>query len=201
MSILIDTKPHFQRLFRPLTRGLARAGVTANQVTVSSMALSLAAGATVLLRPDAQWPLLLIPAVLLVRLVFNHVDGMLAREHGMKSPLGGMLNELADVIADTALYLPLAVIPGVAAWLVVLAVLLAVISEMTGVVALQIGAERRNDGPMSKKPRGLVFGTVATLLALGAAPGLWLDGVLILLALALALTITNRVRYAVEQAT
>ena len=33
-----------------------------------------------------------------------------AREHGQKSALGGYLNELADVIADAALYVPFAAI-------------------------------------------------------------------------------------------
>ncbi|MEZ6048408.1 MAG: hypothetical protein R3C11_23120 [Planctomycetaceae bacterium] len=35
---------------------------------------------------------------------------MLAREHNMKSNLGLVLNELGDVIADSALYLPFALI-------------------------------------------------------------------------------------------
>ena len=37
---------------------------------------------------------------------------MLAHEHGMESALGGILNELGDVVSDAALYLPFALIPG-----------------------------------------------------------------------------------------
>ena len=37
---------------------------------------------------------------------------LLAREHGQKSPLGGILNELSDVISDAALYLPFGLIAG-----------------------------------------------------------------------------------------
>ena len=33
----------------------------------------------------------------------------------MKSALGGILNELGDIVSDAALYLPFALIPGVSA--------------------------------------------------------------------------------------
>ena len=110
MPSVYDLKPAFQRLLRPLCGALARAGVTANQVTVAAALLSLAAGALVAWRPAARWPLLLIPGVLLVRMALNAIDGMLAREHGQKSALGGILNELGDVVSDAALYLPLALV-------------------------------------------------------------------------------------------
>jgi len=145
--------------------------------------------------PD-RWPLLVLPAALFVRLALNALDGMLAREHGMKSPLGAILNELGDVASDAVLYLPLALVPGVAAGLVVAAVLLAVIAEMAGVVAVQIGAERRYDGPMGKSDRALAFGAVALALGLGIAPGIWLDVVLGVIVLLLCLTIWNRARRA-----
>lgn len=197
--IVFNTYPFFQKHLRPATRVLARAGVTANQITITTAVVSLAAGTTVLLWPGARWPLLLVPCALLVRLACNHIDGMLAREHGMQTPAGAILNELADVVADAALYLPLAAVPAVSAWLVVPVVLLAVISEMTGVVATQIGAERRNDGPMAKKPRGVVFGTIALALGLGATPGAWLDVVLGAMLVLLIFTVGNRAHKALEQ--
>lgn len=52
----------------------------------------------------------------------NAIDGMLAREFGQQSRLGAYLNELSDVIADAALYLSLASVPGASAgWLWALA--------------------------------------------------------------------------------
>ncbi|MFQ5958782.1 MAG: CDP-alcohol phosphatidyltransferase family protein [Alphaproteobacteria bacterium] len=196
---MIDSKLYFQRCFRPATRALARAGVTANQVTLTSLTLSLAAGAVVAWSPEARWLLLLIPCVLLLRLTCNHIDGMLAREHGMATHWGAVLNEVADTLCDAALYLPLAAVPGVSPWLVVPAVTLGILVEMAGVTALTVGAGRRNDGPMAKKPRGVVFGAVALALGLGAAPGLWLDGVLTAMLPLLALTIARRMSQAVKQ--
>ena len=194
MPSIYDLKPRFQALLRPATRALAAAGVSANQVTVAAAVLSLAAGGAIAARPDARWPLLLIPVVLFLRMALNAIDGLLAREHDMRSRLGALLNELGDVISDSALYLPLALVPGVAAGLVVPAVVLGVIAEMTGVVAVQIGAERRYDGPMGKSDRAFAFGTATLLLGLGVPPGLWLDLLLVLILVLLLLTIVNRGR-------
>lgn len=199
MASIYDLKPRFQALLRPLTRWLAGAGVTANQVTVFAALLSAAAGLVLCLRPAAGWPLLLIPGVLFARMALNAIDGMLAREHGQKSRLGAVLNELGDVIADAALYLPLAAVPGVSPPLVVAIVLLAVIAEMAGVVGVQIGASRRYDGPMGKSDRAFAFGLLALLLGLGVAPGRWTTAFLAIVALLAALTIINRSRRALAE--
>ncbi len=181
---------------RPATNWLAAHGVTANQVTIAAAAMSLAVGAIVATYPKLRGLLFLLPIVLLVRMALNAIDGMLAREHGMKSRLGAVLNELGDVIADAALYLPLALVPGVRGWLVVVAVVLGIISEMAGVVAVQIGAERRYDGPLGKSDRAVVFSAIALLLGSGLRPGSWLDAVLAVMAVLAVVTIINRSRRA-----
>jgi CDP-diacylglycerol--glycerol-3-phosphate 3-phosphatidyltransferase len=196
----IDTKPIFQKFLRPATRRLAAAGITPNQVTVTTILLSLAGGGVVLALPGKTWPVLLIPAVLSLRVAFNHIDGMLACEHDMKTSLGAILNELADVMSDAALYLPLALVPGVAAVLLVPAVVLGILAEMIGVVATLIGADRREDGPMSKKPRGLVIGGSALAIGLGVPPGPWLHSLLLVMLPLQIVTIFNRLNRAVEQA-
>jgi CDP-diacylglycerol--glycerol-3-phosphate 3-phosphatidyltransferase len=196
MASIYDIKPAFQNLLRPLTRALFAAGVTANQVTVAAALLSVAVGACIAIFPTARWPLLLLPTFLFVRMALNAIDGMLAREHGQKSRLGAVLNEVGDVIADTALYLPLALVPGFSAPLVVIAVTLAIITELTGLVALQIGATRRYDGPMGKSDRAFVFGLFALLAGLRIPLAPWLIPALALILVLLAFTIINRARRA-----
>lgn len=196
MASIYDIKPAFQNLLRPVTRALAEADITANQVTLAAAVLSGAVGACIALHPMARWPLLVLPGFLFVRMALNAIDGMLAREHGQKSRLGAVLNEIGDVVADSALYLPLGLVPGFSAWLIMLITLLAVISEMTGVVAIQIGAARRYDGPMGKSDRAFVFGLLALLLGLGVPAGRWLDYVQVGLLVLLVLTILNRARRA-----
>jgi CDP-diacylglycerol--glycerol-3-phosphate 3-phosphatidyltransferase len=127
-------------------------------------------------------------------MALNAIDGMLAREHGHKSALGGMLNELTDVVSDAALYLPFALVPGFDATLVVVIVFLALLTEMTGVVSVQIGASRRYDGPFGKSDRAFAFGALGLAIGLGASAGPWVTAVLVVMAALLAATVVNRAR-------
>jgi CDP-diacylglycerol--glycerol-3-phosphate 3-phosphatidyltransferase len=90
-------------------------------------------------------------------------------------------------------------VPGFSHWLVVVITILAIVSEMTGVVAVQIGAARRYDGPMGKSDRAFAFGLLALLLGLGVPADPWLDYVLILIGALLVLTIVRRARRALAE--
>ena len=198
MPSIYQLKPAFQNLLRPVTATLARSGITANQVTFVAMLLSFVVGFCLWKFHADRWPLWLLPIFLFMRMALNAIDGMLAREHGQKSALGAMLNELSDVLSDVALYVPFAVLPGVSPMLVVWVVLLAVISEMSGVAALQIGASRRYDGPMGKSDRAFIFGALSLALWLGWM-GEWVNWLLVGMLLLLALTTLNRARKALQE--
>jgi CDP-diacylglycerol--glycerol-3-phosphate 3-phosphatidyltransferase len=197
MASIYDLKPRFQALLRPLVGALARADVTANQVTIFATTLSLMVGVALQLDPESGPLLLLVPGVLFVRMALNAIDGMLAREHGQKSRLGAVLNEVGDVVSDAALYLPFALVRGVNPALVVIVVVLGIIGEMTGVVAVQIEAARRYDGPMGKSDRAFVFGLLGLLLGLGIEAGRWSTALLLAVAVLGVVTILNRARHAI----
>ncbi len=199
MPSIYQLKPAFQKLLRPLCAQLAQKGVTANQVTISAVILSLLMGFAMAWQPQNRFILFLLPFTLLIRMALNAIDGLLAREHQMQTPLGAILNELGDVIADAALYLPLALLPNVSPTLVVIVVLLAIISEMTGVIAIQIGATRRYDGPMGKSDRAFILGTLALLLAFGIPIGIWFNITLVIVLGLLMITIINRAHHALQQ--
>jgi CDP-diacylglycerol--glycerol-3-phosphate 3-phosphatidyltransferase len=201
MPTIYQLKPAFQNLLRPLTRALARAGITPNQITVAAFVLSCATGAVIAWRSDRVSLLLLLPGALFVRMGLNAIDGMLAREHNMKSRLGTILNELGDVLSDAALYLPLALVPGLDKELVVGLVVLGISAEMTGVIATQIGAPRIYAGPMGKSDRAFLLGLVALLLGGGVPPGLWCTLLLAIAVFLSAVTILNRARLALAAAT
>jgi CDP-diacylglycerol--glycerol-3-phosphate 3-phosphatidyltransferase len=187
-------KPKFQALLRPLAAALARAGVTANQVTVAACIVSVLVGVFVALRVPERWPFLLIPAWMFVRMACNAIDGMLAREFGQQSRLGAYLNELTDVLSDAVLFLPFALLPPFAPLWTGIVIVLAVISEYAGVLGPMVGAGRRYDGPMGKSDRAFVFGLLGLLAGLGVGLGHYLAWVLWAVAAAVALTIANRVR-------
>ena len=199
MPSVYDLKPRFQSLLRPATRLLAASGVTANQITVLAFLLSCAVGGWMLLMPESRWPLLAVAPCLLLRMALNAIDGMLAREHDMKSDLGMILNEVGDVLADAALYLPFGLVAGVNPILVVVVVMLSIVSELTGIVAIQVCGERRYDGPMGKSDRALLFGILGVLLGLNVTAGKWIDILLGLAVFLLVVTIINRARRALTR--
>jgi CDP-diacylglycerol--glycerol-3-phosphate 3-phosphatidyltransferase len=192
-------KPWFQRLLRPLVVSLARLGVRANQVTVFACALSVGGG-VYLLTSQASNRFFLLPAILLIRMALNAMDGMLAREFGQQTRLGAYLNELADVFSDIFLYLPFAHVPGCSPFWIWNVVVLSVITEMAGTIAAMTGASRRYDGPMGKSDRALVFGAMGLWVGLaGGLPVQLASSFPKVLVGLLFLTIVNRVRMGLRE--
>jgi len=198
MASIYDIKPKFQALLRPITQKLASVGVTANQVTLAAMIMSIGHGLLIAFAPWQRLWLLLLPVTLFVRMALNAIDGMLAREHDQKSRLGAVLNELSDVISDAALYLPFALVAPVSPIAAVIAVVLAGLTEMTGVVAQTIGNTRRYDGPMGKSDRAFAYGLLAFLLGIGLGGAMWTHLYQWAIVALLAVTIWNRARKALQ---
>ncbi len=188
-------KPNFQAWLRPLARTLAGLGVTANQVTLAACAVSIGFGLLLTAHPQARTLLLLLPVLLFLRMALNAMDGMLAREFGQKSEIGTYLNELGDVVSDVFLYLPFALVPEYDSRWMVAVIVLAVISEMAGTVAVMTGASRRYDGPIGKSDRAFVFGVLALWRGLGWSIAPWAAYLFPrLMAVLLVTTVINRVR-------
>lgn len=186
-------KSSFQNLLRPLVVRLAGIGLTANQVTVVAAIVSVAIGALLVLRPETAL-FALVPVWMVLRMAFNAVDGMLAREHGQKSALGGYLNEITDVVSDAALYFPFALIaPFSLPWLAAI-VFLATLTEFAGVLGVAHGNGRNYEGPMGKSDRALLFGALGALVAgFGTLPA-WTWHIQPMVCVLLAWTVANRVR-------
>lgn len=199
MPSIYQLKPRFQALLRPMVKRLYERGITANQVTVAAAAVSVALGLLLAAVPHITWLFALVPAWMLLRMALNAIDGMLAREFSQQSRLGAYLNELCDVVADSALYLPFALLPGVSPALVVIVVLAALVSEYAGVMGPLVGAERRYDGPMGKSDRAFVFGVLGAGVATGLLSAAWLNGVLLVVLLLSLHTLYNRVSRGLAQ--
>ncbi|MDP9503616.1 CDP-alcohol phosphatidyltransferase family protein [Pseudomonas protegens] len=199
MLSIYQLKPRFQNLLRPLVQRLYDNGTTANQITVLAAVISLLVGTVIGLFASHTWLFALIPLWMILRMALNAIDGMLAREFGQQSRLGAYLNELCDVVADSALILPFALLPGVSLLLVLAVTLLALFSEYAGVLGPMVGASRRYDGPMGKSDRAFILGVLATGIALGWLGALWINGVLALVAALLVYTLINRVRQGLKE--
>jgi CDP-diacylglycerol--glycerol-3-phosphate 3-phosphatidyltransferase len=186
-------KSSFQNLLRPLVGRLAAMGLTANQVTLVAAIVSVAIGGLLVARPEPAL-FALVPVWMFLRMAFNAVDGMLAREHGQKSALGGYLNEITDVVSDAALYVPFALIaPFSLPWLTAV-VFLATLTEFAGVLGAVHGSGRNYEGPMGKSDRALLFGALGALVAgFGTLPA-WTWHIQPMACVLLAWTVVNRVR-------
>jgi CDP-diacylglycerol--glycerol-3-phosphate 3-phosphatidyltransferase len=196
---LYALKPSFQNLLRPIAARLAGAGITANQVTFAAALLSVAVGGLLCLPDRSQALFLVLPLWLFLRMALNAIDGMLAREFGQKSRLGGYLNELCDVVSDAALLLPFAFLPPFAAWAVFLVIFLAALSEYAGVMGPLVGASRRYDGPLGKSDRALVVGALGAWIGCGFSLPPWTSWLMPVLALLLIATAVNRVRQGLRE--
>jgi CDP-diacylglycerol--glycerol-3-phosphate 3-phosphatidyltransferase len=196
MISIYQLKPAFQQCLRPCVGWLARRGVTANAVTAWALVLSLGVGIGLSLAAQCGQTVFffILPLWMFLRMALNAIDGMLAREFGQKSALGAYLNELSDVIADAALFLPFVWIAPFG-WASVGAVIfLSALSEMSGVLALRVGAARRYDGPMGKSDRAFLFGALGLwVAAAGALPG-WTFWLMPLACAAMLLNMVNRIR-------
>lgn len=192
-------KPRFQALLRPLVARLFALGVTANQVTVFTCAVSVALGVTfyALGAPPAGFAL--VPLWMFIRMAFNAIDGMLAREFGQQSRLGAFLNEITDVVSDAALLLPFALVSPLSGLWVGVVIVLAGLTEFAGVLGSTVGASRRYDGPMGKSDRAFVFGALALWIAIAPLPPM-ANLLLPVVAALTALTVVNRVRRALQEA-
>lgn len=202
MVSIYQCKSAFQNQLRPLVQKLATWQISPNQVTISAILLSGATGLALVqstqlaisFLPNTQSVLLFLPIALLVRMALNAIDGMLAREYEKTTKFGCILNELGDVLSDVLLYLPFAFIAGISAPLIVGIVILAIASEMVGVLGYGIDHKRHYEGPMGKSDRALVFGVIGLILGWGIEPTQWLTILLSGVIFLQLWTISNRIQ-------
>ena len=199
MPSVYDFKPRFQGMLRPFVRACVSRGVTPNHMTLAALVGSLAVGATLPFARQQPVVLLLLPVWLLLRMALNAMDGMAAREHGLQSSLGAILNELGDVLSDLALYLPLAFVAPELPWPVAAFCLGALLTEFAGVLGQALGARRHYEGPMGKSDRALLLGAMGLVTAFVPRLLEWWPPVLWVASLLTLVTSVNRLRAALRE--
>lgn len=156
---------------------LAAAGLKPNQVSVSSVVFaSLAASCLFAAKycpVPAQTALFIAAAFFIVlRLLANMFDGMLAVEGGMKSRSGAVYNELPDRLADAFILVAAGYSVGVVEWGAVMgwtAALLALLTAYIRAMGASLGTRHYFSGPMAKQHRMFVIISVSILSAVEAA--------------------------------
>ncbi len=163
MISIYNIKPKFQAFLRPVLEILHKAGITANQITVSSLVLSLVIG-VLFWYADVQHAFFLaLPIGLFLRMALNALDGMMARIYNQQSKKGELLNELGDVVSDLFIYFPLLKFEQSNLYLIVIFICLSIVNEFSGLLGKIISGERRYEGPMGKSDRAFVMGLYGLL--------------------------------------
>jgi CDP-diacylglycerol---glycerol-3-phosphate 3-phosphatidyltransferase len=169
-TTLTFLKPRLKRLLYPVAALLARTGVTANQVTLASLAGSIAVGAVLCAFPNRPVLFGMLPAWVLARTACASLDGTLAIDFGQKSRLGGVLNETGDILSEIALLLPLIFISSSTVPEGSMVIALVVLSEFAGLAGLAFGDQRRVEGPLGKADRSFVLSIGGAAAFLGLLP-------------------------------
>ncbi|MCO6551408.1 MAG: CDP-alcohol phosphatidyltransferase family protein [Gilliamella sp.] len=199
MLSIYQLKPKFQALLRPYANALYKANFTANQVTLIAGFGSIFIAFIVGVLAKYQWIFFIIPIWMFIRMALNAIDGILAREYYQKSNLGAYLNEICDVVSDSALLLIFTQIECVNNYLVILVVLLSLLTEYSGVLGVMIGASRRYDGPMGKSDRAFVLGGISLAIATYLLPLSYINALLWIISILLVCTVINRIRNGIQE--
>ncbi|MGB3837837.1 MAG: CDP-alcohol phosphatidyltransferase family protein [Rhodanobacter sp.] len=147
-----------------VTRALVRTSITPNQISCVSVLFAVL-GATALLAMTAPAGMLLCAACIVLRLLCNMFDGMVAVDGNKGTPAGALFNEIPDRLADSLLLVALgyaAALP----WLGWLCALLAALTAYVRVLGGSLGLTQDFRGPMAKPHR--MWLQVATLLLAAA---------------------------------
>ena len=185
MISIYKLKPKFQQVLNPILVSLHSKNITANQITISSVVLSLIVGGLVWYAPRFHYFFLLIPIGLFVRMALNALDGMMAKKYNQISKRGELLNEVGDVFSDLFIYFSLIKI-FTGDYSVILFIALSIANEFVGVMGKLLINERQYDGPMGKSDRAFLIGAISLLLFFGVdlyAYSEWIFGVVNILIL------------------
>ncbi|HCH50396.1 MAG TPA: CDP-alcohol phosphatidyltransferase family protein [Proteus sp.] len=157
------------------SRWLQKKGATPNGISLFSILFAALAGIALFFAfSDTHYviraSLFIIGALMIQgRLICNLLDGMVAVEGGMKSPVGAVYNELPDRIADTLIiigvgyglssHFPIAITLG---WI---AAFFSVMTAYVRVLGGSCGLEQRFTGPMAKQHRMALLTFIAIIAA------------------------------------
>ncbi len=180
MISIYKLKPKFQKLLQPLLLLLKKIGVSPNHITVFTIFFSLLIGYILFLGIFNSFWFIIVALGLLIRMMLNALDGMMANQFNLQSKLGEILNEIGDVISDIAIYFPFLYFEAIKSEYVILFIFLSIINEFCGVLAKLISGSRRYDGPMGKSDRAFLVGIICIVLFFTDSILIYLDYVFII---------------------
>lgn len=162
---------------KALAAWLARAGLSANAISLLSIVFALGAAVALLTSDSQAWRAWLVLAALGIqlRLLCNMLDGMVAVEHGQGTPEGALYNEVPDRVADTLILVAAGHAVDAGAWGPMLgwaSALMAMFTAYVRVLGGALGTPQFFIGPQSKSQRMAVLTGAALIGAMMPSPAL-----------------------------
>lgn len=150
---IYSTKSKWQQALSPVVTFCVDHTIHPDVFTYGALVLSLVAGwAFFSAGTNLLWLWLAIPCLLL-RLLFNLMDGLLARETGLADAFGEVKNEFGDRIADVSIFMGLAFGGYADARLVGLVLALVLCGSYLGILGKALGGPRVYGGVFGKGDR------------------------------------------------
>jgi phosphatidylglycerophosphate synthase len=170
MAIYNVIKPQGQRLLKPFVKLLGTSDP--NFLTWLGLVFSLFAGWFFLMSENRAMLLLVIPFILL-RMAFNVLDGMVARQANKTTAYGEALAEFMDRLSDVAIFLGMTFSTYCSAMFGLLGIIVVLIASYVGILGKAVGAQRQFGGIMGKVDRLILVMVFAAAQYLFAGKWAW----------------------------
>ena len=187
------TKYKWQRTLQPIVAFCVARRIHPDTFTYGAAVLSIVAGWSFFRAGDNYFWLWFVPPCVLLRLLFNLMDGQVARATGLADMWGDVKNEFGDRVADVIIFLGLAFGGYADARLVALALALILCVSYLGILSKAQGGSRLYSGVFGKGDR-MISLALFTIYPLFSANLKSYNIYLILAALAAGVTIIQRLR-------
>src|SRR5205807_5725052 len=186
-------KPWWQRRLAGLEDQLVRWHVHPDLITLAGVGCAALMGIVLAISAQQSQLVLAVAPLAIGRLAANALDGLVARRTGLARPWGEVFNECCDRLADTLVFVGLALNSHVNASLALGVLVLTLLSSYLGIVGKAAGGKRQFGGFLAKADRMIYIALYSLLvLFLGAAAWNWL---LLAFIPATLLTIVQRYRW------
>lgn len=187
------TKPTWQRALRPVVTACAQHRIQPDVFTYGALLLSGVAGLALWQAGAVRAWLWLVPPCVMLRLLFNLMDGLVSREMGLAGAWGEVKNEFGDRVADTLIFLGLACGGYADARLAALALSLILWISYLGILSKATGGPRLYKGIFGKGDRMITL-ALFTLFPLLDGSLASYNGYLVFAVGAACLTVVQRLR-------
>lgn len=160
---IYSIKPLFQKSLKPLFNLCVRNNVHPDVINLLALIMSLFTGVALLYASNYKILFLAVPLLVLLRIAFNALDGLVARAQGVSSKIGEVYNELYDRLSDIVIFVFLAFAEYANAKLVLIALAAVLLNSYLGILGKSAGGSRVYKGFIGKADRMLYLGIVSII--------------------------------------